>query len=267
MMTSALQELSIEDLENTLEQAQQRYARLRAQASKRAFKNVLQTYEGEKLSLPQSSTSNENTASQISDKAAKNSKRRRVEATHVAYRIAGHTIFPVAPHKSGIRFDTSCFGKYHEQYYVFLHFADDTTVTVFKHTLPPFIRVEEQAKDLHTDAGLKKFMLEISTNLNAYVHRREQVRQLEHKHKGIILNNEIVSSPAFDYVKFTIENIWSHRTDDDDMPEYFVVQVSILMSTNALLCVLPHCSGTKKNDNKWCILHTELMGSIATVQS
>eukprot|EP00041_Stephanoeca_diplocostata_P015542 m.297050 g.297050 ORF g.297050 m.297050 type:complete len:231 (+) comp20074_c0_seq1:136-828(+) len=175
MMTSALQELSIEDLENTLEQAQQRYARLRAQASKRAFKNVLQTYEGEKLSLPQSSTSNENTASQISDKAAKNSKRRRVEATHVAYRIAGHTIFPVAPHKSGIRFDTSCFGKYHEQYYVFLHFADDTTVTVFKHTLPPFIRVEEQAKDLHTDAGLKKFMLEISTNLNAYVHRREQV--------------------------------------------------------------------------------------------
>lgn len=33
----------------------------------------------------------------------------------------GHTIFPVAPHKSGIRFDTSCFGEYHEQYYVSIY--------------------------------------------------------------------------------------------------------------------------------------------------
>ena len=39
---------------------------------------------------------------------------------HVAYRLAGHTIFPLDNHLTGVRFETCFEGEYFEQYYVIL---------------------------------------------------------------------------------------------------------------------------------------------------
>jgi hypothetical protein len=77
----------------------------------------------------------------VSDRTQQSSKRRKIDSTHIGYRITGHTIFPLTPHTSGIRFETSYGGKYFEQYYVVVEFDAENNATVFKHTLPPFIPV------------------------------------------------------------------------------------------------------------------------------
>ena len=43
----------------------------------------------------------------------------------IAYRLAGHSVFPLSATRSGIRFETSFNGAYYEQYYVILDLATD----------------------------------------------------------------------------------------------------------------------------------------------
>lgn len=43
----------------------------------------------------------------------------------IAYRVAGHSVFPLSATRSGIRFETCYNGTYYEQYYVILDLATE----------------------------------------------------------------------------------------------------------------------------------------------
>lgn len=127
----------------------------------------------------------------------------------IAYRLAGHSVFPLSATRSGIRFETSYNGSYYEQYYVILDLATDegkvrccslekswgADITkekpphrpvpllcppfhfplhqIYRHTLPPLVPLRELAPYVAKD--LARFVSAVSDYLNAYVARRQQV--------------------------------------------------------------------------------------------
>ena len=81
---------------------------------------------------------------------------------HLGYRLAGLTLFPLAPSKTGVRFDTVYKGQFLEQYYLILHATADDRMSVHRHTLPCFVPLsgmcegEEEGEEGEKDKKKKK---------------------------------------------------------------------------------------------------------------
>lgn len=91
--------------------------------------------------------------------------------------------------------------RYHEQYYVFVRSQDGDNPKLHRHTLPPFVPIEKLSALLKS--GLKQFMIAVSSYLNAYVGRREQVKRMKRDHSEHLID-DCRCSAAVDFVVFTL---------------------------------------------------------------
>ncbi|KAF9974320.1 hypothetical protein BGZ73_002276 [Actinomortierella ambigua] len=128
---------------------------------------------------------------------------RRMQEIFAAYRLTGVTVFKEATpghqqntdkdnasnkrytkNRLGIRFETSTLGRYFEPYYVILVCVEkqegdkvEKKFHVYKHTIPHWLPLKDwERKYLNRDMGT--FVRRVSDHLQAFIRRREGLRQL-----------------------------------------------------------------------------------------
>eukprot|EP00051_Salpingoeca_urceolata_P018280 m.255655 g.255655 ORF g.255655 m.255655 type:complete len:327 (+) comp19164_c1_seq1:96-1076(+) len=163
----------------------------------------------------------------VMEMAKTNGKRRRINELHIAYRMAGQTVFPLTPTRTGVRFDTAHGGRFFEQYYLVLELRSQA-MTVFRHTLPPFVPVMElarrylkdgsTAKDNAASSNTKRFLSVVSDYLNAFVDRREQALRVQNTLGEHLMGHVATSAPACNRTELTLASasIGSGVIGDDE---------------------------------------------------
>eukprot|EP00128_Syssomonas_multiformis_P002455 Colp12_sorted_trinity150504_noHs@4238 len=141
----------------------------------------------------------------------KNIKKRKIEELQDSYRLAGRTIVPLGNRKFEWRFDTAYEERYFESYYVFVQVhATENTLSVYKHTLPYFIPLDNLVKRfLNNDT--KKFLSVIQDHLNALVSRRQQLVQLQEAFS--LVEPEVKSNGAFNLSRISLKAVEAVAVD------------------------------------------------------
>lgn len=199
-----MEDLTNAELRTEVTKLMMKHAKLKAEAAQRPLGALLADMATETAASGAGDGTamgpiSEKRVGEITERVKQNSKRRKIDSTHIGYRITGHTIFPLTPHRSGIRFETSYNGEYFEQYYVIIEFDGENNATVHRHTLPSFIPITAELGPL-LGKSLKRFMASTTLYLNAFVARRQQVLAVQEQHAGHLVG-EIETTPAFDFVK------------------------------------------------------------------
>ncbi|CAI2180933.1 12032_t:CDS:2, partial [Funneliformis geosporum] len=116
-----------------------------------------------------------------------------------AYRLSGITIFSVKGNRTGIRFETFYRAKYREPYYIILEQSQDDQLSVFRHTIPHFIPINE-LEATYMNKDLRKFANIIGDYLQSFVTRREELNTLLESGKA----TEPKANHAYSVIEFTI---------------------------------------------------------------
>jgi hypothetical protein len=159
---------------------------------------------------------------------------------HIAYRLAGHTILPILSNATiGIRFETfwrgtfsqlkfsgSCLflslflsfslsfflfsnqrtnvGQYFECYYASLALSsDEQSLIIDKHTFPWFLPLQQLASKYLND-DMRRFVREVGEFLDAFVARRETVKELKGD-EGTNVKN-VNTTDAHDHITFEFDS-------------------------------------------------------------
>lgn len=168
--------------------------------------------------------------------AAKATSRRAREALQAAYRFAGLSLFPCAPDELGLRFETSHGSAFFESYFVVLGVTDEGDdaaglLTVRKHSLPAFVPLSQLVGEL-LNRDLGAFVARISDFVNAFVARREALRELVAEHGASLAN--VQSTATYDCVGFeradplNAAKTVSYRLIYDDLAEALPTRCAIV---------------------------------------
>eukprot|EP01147_Barroeca_monosierra_P001411 gene1411-4577_t len=126
---------------------------------------------------------------EVYNSITENSKRSKICELQRAYRLGGSSLFAINPTTICVRFETSFRGKFFEEYFAVLIY-DQTTLQLSQHTLPMFLPLQQLQYLAKTN--LTQFLEETSALLQAFVARREQLKELEEKAE----DKQILSSPS-----------------------------------------------------------------------
>ncbi|CAG8634910.1 6186_t:CDS:2 [Cetraspora pellucida] len=128
------------------------------------------------------------------------SKRRECEEFLRAYRLTGKTIFTLKENRVGLRFETFYGGQYREPYYVILSQDEENDqLSVFKHTIPHFIPLNELESD-YLNKDLDKFVNSLHDYLQAFVTRREEAKIMQ---QDVGVSN-LRSNNAYNSIDFSV---------------------------------------------------------------
>ncbi|CAG8665254.1 18592_t:CDS:2, partial [Racocetra persica] len=128
------------------------------------------------------------------------SKRREYEEFLRAYRLTGKTIFSLKENRVGLRFETFYGGKYREPYYVILsQDKENGQLSVFKHTIPHFIPLNELESD-YLNEDIDKFVNSLHDYLQAFVTRREEAKIMQ---QDVGVSN-LKSNNAYNSIEFSV---------------------------------------------------------------
>ncbi|CAG8549217.1 225_t:CDS:2, partial [Dentiscutata heterogama] len=126
-------------------------------------------------------------------------KRRECDDFFRAYRLTGKTIFPLKENRVGLRFETFYGDKYREPYYVILSQNEENgLLSIFKHTIPHFIPLNELESD-YLNKNID-FINSLDDYLQAFVTRREEARIMQ---QDVGVTN-LKSNNAYNSVEFSV---------------------------------------------------------------
>lgn len=134
--------------------------------------------------------------------AARLFRKRKLADLCDIYRLMGISVVSQQAKRTCFRCETFFNARYYEPYYLEVELKDNN-LKIHKHTVPYFIPVDAISQQyLNTD--IKRFLMIICEQLNAFVVRREQVCLCQEQH-GDKLEGEISCSPSHDFVQLKLK--------------------------------------------------------------
>ena len=141
-------------------------------------------------------------------------KNKKLMETYNTYRLTGLAF--VLLDDSRVRFclDTFYRGQYFEPFYIEIQIQDEK-IKILKHTIPFFIPLGDIHQKYEKSSDIKELLAVVSGLLKAFVSRRQQCAQIKENNEGYSVE-DLYTTPAFDFVKFTL------KFSSDDLPDFEV---------------------------------------------